>query len=403
MIKLLNNVILWIMLKEVNQMKKATTILKFIFLCGLAFLMTACQNQANRSNQDQENSQASEIVQESTTEAVPDRYVTVRSIGDILLHDYVYWDGATPDGSYNFDKMFTQVKPYLENADITTANMETIVAGSKLGVSSYPVFNAPEQIIDTLKNVGVDIVNNATNHTMDWGPEGALASIATLKEKGMPYVGSYESWDDYNTPRVLDVNGVKVGFLAYTYGLNGNYLPEDQTYLATLIDNELIRLEIERLKKFCDVSIVIFHIGEENDFYPSAWQEEVFNVAKEAGANFVIGGHPHVLQPGIIWNESQAGFYSHGNFLSGQVQLDQKVGSIWEYRFKIDSNNKVTIDQMRMMPTYNPGYPEFANYSVLPLADAADLGVVDVPAKFAELKDRIQTYNPEIEVVEYLD
>ena len=365
--------------------------------------MTACHSNAAKVNDTAESSEESSVVTETSEEVEEDKYVTIRSIGDILLHDYVYWDGATEEGGYNFDKMFTKIKPYLMNADITTANMETIVAGSQLGVSSYPSFNAPEEIIDTLKDVGVDLVNNATNHTMDRGPEGALASIQTLKDKGMDYVGSYESWDDYNTPRVIEVDGVKIGFLSYTYGLNGNYLPEDQTYLATLIDNELIDLEIKRLKKFCDVSIVIFHIGEEYEFYPSDWQDEVFNIAKEAGVNFIIGGHPHVLQPGFIWNESQAGFYSHGNFLSGQVEMDQKIGSIWEYTFKIGPDKNVSIDSMRMMPTYNPGYPEFSTYWVIPLVEAAELGVFDVPTKFEEIKERMQTYSPEIEVVDYLD
>lgn len=370
-------------------------------LMGLLVFLVAC-GQSKAPEVTTTTSQEALTVA-TTEEPKTDRSVTIRSVGDILLHDTVYWNGDQGDGTYNFDAMFEPVKAYLQNADITTANMETIVAGSDFGLSTYPFFNAPSEIVDTLQRVGVDIVSNSTNHTMDWGAEGALASIKAIKARHMLYVGSYESWDDYNTPRIIEVNGVKVGFLDYTFGLNGNYLPEDQAYLATLIDNELIDLEIRRLKKFCDIAVVIYQVGEENDFYPSPWQEEVFQVAKDAGANLVLGGHPHVLQPGIIWNDHQAGIYSHGNFLSGQYTEDQKVGAIWEFTFKVDAQDKVTFEKMRLMPTYNIGLPEFQYYSVIPLADAGDLGVIDVPGKFAQLEERMHTYNDAIEVVDYLD
>ena len=129
--------------------------------------------------------QSSESSQEGST-------VRVRAIGDILLHDFVYERARTANG-YNFDSMLAPVKAYLENADITVANMETIVAGESVGLGTYPFFNAPSQIVDSLKNVGVDIVNNVSNHTMDMGAQGVLASIKALKQRDMMYVGSYES------------------------------------------------------------------------------------------------------------------------------------------------------------------------------------------------------------------
>lgn len=384
-------------------MKRDQSKYKFSVLIILLFLLVGCHS--TNLSKDQIDSNSRDSVEETTIEQSKldkEVEITVRSIGDVLLHDGVYYNGQTENG-YNFDKMFKAVKPYIENADISTANMETIAAGDEIGVSTYPLFNAPSEIIDTLKGVGIDIVNNATNHTMDRGPEGAHLSLDKLNAKKMMSVGSYQSWDDYNTPRIIEVDGVKVGFLAYTYGLNGNYLPEDEAYLATLIDEELIDLEIKRLKKFADVTIVMVHSGEEYESYPSQFQENIFQICKNAGANFVLGGHPHVLQPGVIWNESQAAIYSHGNFLSGQNGLDNKIGSIWEYTFKVDKNKNVTIGKMRMMPTYNLGLPEFDNYSVIPMVDAKDLYVMDVDQKFEEIKQLMQTYNPEIEVLPYLD
>lgn len=145
--------------------------------------------------------------------------MTFRSVGDILIHNEVYSDaaanaqqnpqqraandaamnaggdqaqsGAAQD--YDFAPMLAPVAKYLRNADITTANMEVPVAGPAFELSGYPAFNSPPQIVDALKNAGVDIVNNATNHSMDRGTEGVKASTSNLRERGMLYMGSFAS------------------------------------------------------------------------------------------------------------------------------------------------------------------------------------------------------------------
>ena len=328
--------------------------------------------------------------------------VRIRAIGDILLHDFVYNTVRSANG-YNFNSMLEPVKRYIENADITIANMETIVAGEQIGLGTYPLFNAPAEILDTLKYVGVDIVNNTSNHTMDMGGEGALLSIQQLKKHGMPYVGSYESWNDYNTPRILEANGIKVGFLAYTYGLNGLELPEGQEYLATLIDTELIPLEIKALKEKVDVSVVIIQNGEEYLTLPTENQLMIHGIARDAGANFVLGGHPHVMEPFIYYNESQAGIFSHGNFLTGQYEPATKVGGITEFTFRKLSSGQVVLDSMRFMPTYNIGLPEFDTYSVVPLADWQKYGIPNGEALLQEIRERMTTFTNKVEVVDYLD
>ncbi len=327
--------------------------------------------------------------------------ITIRSLGDILIHDTVYYDAATENG-YDFSHMFEPVRKYIGNADITTANLETLAAAGELGISNYPLFNAPEEIIDELKDLGVDIVNNATNHTMDFGAAGAHASIDALQARDMMYVGSYDSWQDYNTPRIIEANGIRIGFLSYSYGANGNYIPEDETYLLSLIDTELIPLEIELLNSQVDVSVVMFHNGIDS-VLPTEDQLSVMQIARDAGANFVLGGHPHMLQPFVYYNESQAGIFSHGNFLSGQYLLEEKLGGIVEYTFRKDAAGEVTLDSMRFMPTYNFGLPEQAEYLVIPLADGADYGLADADYLYEMISERMSYFTNKVEVVEYLD
>lgn len=371
----------------------------------LSLFLVACTNTNNQSEESVVLSENLEEVAEEVETPSPDELVgtvVIRSIGDILVHDTVFNDAYTGDG-YNFDHMFTEVKPYLENADITTANLETIVAGSVYGPSTYPQFNSPEEIVDALQNVGVDIVNNATNHSLDYGASGAYASINALQERDMMYVGSYESWNDYNNLRIIEANGIKVGFLSYSFGANGLYAPEGEEYLLSLIDLELIPLEIEYLNEQVDVSVVIFHNGEEYDTLPSENQLYVMEVARDAGANFILGGHPHIVQPFIYYNESQGGLFSHGNFLTGQYEIETKVGGISEYTFNKFADGSVSLASMRFMPTYNFGMPEQTVNQVVPLADAEEYGLYQADELFNELVDRMRYYTDMVEVVEYLD
>lgn len=329
-------------------------------------------------------------------------YVTIRSIGDILIHNTVYEDAYNGE-TYDFNYMFEPMKKYLENADITTANLEVIAAGDLTGPQNYPFFSAPSSIIDALKNVGVDLVINATNHTLDHGSSGAHASIDALKERDMMYVGSYESWDDYNNQRVIEVNGIKVGFLAYATDANGNYIPEDEGYLLSIIDSELIRLEVELIKTKADIAVVALHMGDENSLYPIDFQFEIANVARDAGANFILGAHPHVVEPAIYYSPNQGGIFSTGNFISGQIEFNQKIGGIIEYVFsKGRHTGDIKLERMRFMPTYNWGYPDTTKNLVVPLADAGQYGV-DVEETFEQLNYRLRYYTNMIEVVEYLD
>lgn len=381
--------------------------MKFKKRCGwlipLIFLV-GCVNPEVQQHMQNESPTPATTIEETTVEqdsSEIESTVVIRSIGDILIHDTVFYDAATEDG-YNFDHMFAPVKPYLENADITTANLEVIAAGEDYGISTYPFFNSPEEIIPALQNVGVDIVSNATNHTMDLGGPGAYASIANLQKYGLEYVGSYESWEDYRRPRIIEKNGIKFGFLSYSYGTNGNPIPEGEEHLITLIDKDVIREEVQALNELVDVSIVVFQMGEEYEFLPVENQYHIAQVTRDAGASFILGGHPHIVQPFIRYNAHQGGWFSHGNFLSGQYEEHTRIGGIGEYCFHKLANGEVILGKIRFMPTYNIGMPETTEYYVVPLADANEYGFYNSDYWMEELRDRM-SYFTDVEVVDYLD
>lgn len=310
-----------------------------------------------------------EVVEEEST-------VTIRSVGDILVHSDVYTTARTDTG-FDFSGMFDPVRVYMQDADITTANMEVPVAGEEFGLSGYPQFNAPPEIIDALAGAGVDIVNNATNHSMDRGDGGVVASTGNMRERGMLYTGSYASEQDKSVPRIIEVNGITVGFLGFTYGTNG--LPVEQEHFASLIDDTLAA-QVAALDSQVDVAVVMLHMGDEYAPLPNEFQEETATAALDAGADLVLGGHPHVVEPfaGPVW-------YSHGNFLHGQWEEPTKVGGIGEF----------TFSGARFMPTYTVGPPIRYDHHVIPLVEAADY--LDVHKWMADLRERLN-----VEVVDYL-
>ena len=318
------------------------------------------------------------VVEEEST-------VTIRSFGDILVHSDVY-TAARTDTGFDFSGMFDPVRAFVQDADITTANMEVPVAGEEFGLSGYPQFNAPPEIIDALKDSGVDIVNNATNHSMDRGGGGVVASTGNMRERGMLYTGSYASEQDKSVPRIIEANGITVGFLGFTCGTNG--LPVEQEHFASLIDDTLAD-QVAALDSQVDVAVVMLHMGDEYAPLPNEFQEETAKVALDAGADLVLGGHPHVVEPfaGPVW-------YSHGNFLHGQWEEPTKVGGIGEFTFT-KRGDEVTFSGARFMPTYTVGPPISYDHHVIPLVEAADY--LDVHKWMADLRERLN-----VDVVDYL-
>ncbi|WP_422122563.1 CapA family protein [Planococcus sp. X10-3] len=259
------------------------------------------------------------------------RTASLAAVGDILLHSTVYNAAKTPDG-YDFGPMFEKIKPYLEQADITVANSESIIGGSAIGVSSYPSFNSPYEIGDTLKDVGVDVVAMANNHTLDRGITAIENAINYWEEIGITQTGSYLSAEERDQPALLTANDITFSFLSYTYATNGVPTPAGKDYLVNRIDRELIKSDLQRAKEQSEVVVLNLHFGEEYQPMPNKQQIDLAHFAAENGADIILGHHPHVLQP-PEWIETADGrrvyvIYSLGNFLSGQNEIPRQIGTI---------------------------------------------------------------------------
>lgn len=245
---------------------------------------------------------------------------TIGMTGDILLHH--------PLNKYtNYDESFSAVKEELMGIDFLLANQESMPGGIELGLSGYPRFNSPKHIIRDLKANGIDMLSIANNHTMDLSENGLLKTISHMKEYGMSYVGAYESLEDSETKRIVEVKGVRIGVLAYTYGLNGLTIPRGKDYLVSLIDRTRMERDIRELKQDADVIVVSIHWGDEYSLLPSNSQKELASWLAEEGVDIIFGHHPHVLQQYSQIGKTQI-FYSLGNFYSAQQFDSTNIGGI---------------------------------------------------------------------------
>ena len=327
-----------------------------------------------------------------------DSSFTFAATGDILVHDYLYEDVQTEDG-YDFTSRVETVAPYLQQQDLVFLNQETPIGGEELGLSGYPTFNAPVEVADLLSYFDADIVNLANNHTLDRSTDGVLKTTEHLTERGIDYVGANVSEEDKNRDRIFTVNGIDVGFLAYTYGTNGIPVPEGQDYLVNLIDMPKIVEDIENLRSQVDVLIVSYHQGIEYDEFPREEHVPEYHTMAEAGADIIVGSHPHTLQPIEHYERSDGSeaviAYSMSNFLSAQQTLNTRLGGILEVTVNQEGEN-IDVGDVRFMPTYVDSN-EYEDFYLHPLADMA---MDDV---YSDVSEHMTTYSDKVEVVPYLD
>lgn len=339
--------------------------------------------------------------------------VNLVATGDVLLHSRIYDISKDKSGKYDFTDKMAPAKDLLQAGDISVVNLESLVAGEELGLTSFPKFNNPIELAENLKSFGTDIVTNSNNHTMDLGEEGVLKSIENLEKIGMQYVGSHKSKADQKEIRTIEKNNITCAFLSYTAVTLGNNAPKNKGYLLNTIvkgQTKFVRQDIERVKKEKnpDVVIVSVHFGREYPLYPVAAQKEIAASISDAGADIIIGHHPHVLQPAewILNSRGKKTFviYSLGNFYSGQKGLYRQIGGALSLDIKktgasieivnpslnltyVDANRKKGY-QMHHLLKYIEKNPYFET----------EHGKFDSLEVYSEIAQRYRDWMPEIEI-----
>ncbi|MGP9592857.1 CapA family protein [Halomonas sp. AOP42-C2-25] len=292
--------------------------------------------------------------------------ISIGAVGDVLPHSNVLKRALSgSSGIYSFGKMLTPCASFFSNVDISIINQESIVAGEKFGISSFPKFNAPVSILSDLKKLNIDVLNVANNHLLDKGEEALKESIANIKDFGFGVIGAYEKGDSNGGALLLEKNGIKVKFISYTDGsklnldvvggLNVNYFKGESYSLRMNRRISSIKKDILNAQKESDAVVLSLHFGEEYHRQPNSFQREMISSIAETGVDVIIGHHPHVLQP-IEWVQNSKGknvlvAYSLGNFFTGQLGLYRQVGGFLSFEIKKDKN-KVSICYPKLKFTF---------------------------------------------------
>lgn len=253
--------------------------------------------------------------------------IRIAAVGDFLMHTPLNDTSRDPrTGKYDFKDMFKECGQYLAGPDFTMANLETRLAGPARGYSGYPLFNTPDELAFDMKDLGIDLITTANNHSLDMGRDGVIKTLDTLDRAGLYHVGTHRSAQERDKLAVLDIRGIKVGFINYTQDTNGIPVPRGEEYLVNMINRESMAREIGRLRESgCDMVIACIHFGDEYKRQPNESQRALALRLFEAGADVVLGSHSHVVQP-LEWQrvvrdgrEIQVlAAYSLGNFVSNQ-------------------------------------------------------------------------------------
>ncbi len=229
---------------------------------------------------------------------------------------------------YEYDDCFKFVKPIISEYDLRVANLEVTHAGRPY--KGYPQFSAPDELSETLVNVGFNVILTSNNHSCDGGSKGVIRTLDVLDQLGVAHTGTFrnQAERDENYPLIVEKNGIKVAMLNYTYGTNG--LSVSAPLIINYIDSVVIKKDIARAKALnADYIICNMHWGAEYQPLPNSYQKIYEQVCYRAGADMVIGGHPHVVQPiekKQYKNQQKLTVWSLGNFVSNMQTRTTRGG-----------------------------------------------------------------------------
>ena len=355
--------------KKTNKILISTISILFIALALVAIFYyfknrNDYQNLVSSYKQEIENEEkANEENKTNNSEETPtDTTFTLTAIGDIMCHNTQYIDAYNDEtGEYDFSYVFDDISLYTKTADICVGNLETTFAGEDVGYSSYPTFNTPDSLAYELKDIGVDVLSTAGNHALDKGFNGLSRTIDILNDADISHLGTYKTKEEQDKTLIKYVKGIKIAFVNFAYGTNGIPIPSDKPYCINLIDESLMKEQIDRAKQEePDIIIACMHWGTEYKTTPNSTQEQLTDFLFKNGVDIILGTHPHVLEPmekrtvTLDNGTTKDGFviYSLGNFIADQNAEYTRDSIILNIDITKHTDGKITIDNYEYVPIY---------------------------------------------------
>lgn len=345
-----------------NKINIFKIIITLLIVCAIAFggyygVKTFLNTKSNiTTSETSPNTTPEEIIPE-------DSVATIVAIGDTLCHSQNFKDAYdSSTGIYDFSPMFKYVEKYFKDATVCVGNLEASLAGPSRGYSGYPTFNTPEHLAVDLKELGLDIMTTANNHTLDMGYSGLTSTLNYLDEAGLEHTGSARSPEEQTKILFKDLNGIKTAFLAFTYGTNGIPVPTGKEYCVNLINKDFMKTKIDQAKsEGAELICVSMHWGDEYQTKPNAIQKDLAEFLIKNDVQVILGCHPHVPEPMEMKTvtmedgTTKSGFviYSMGNFFSAQTFPNTRNTLVLNVQVRKDGKtNKVSVDNATYTPIY---------------------------------------------------
>lgn len=290
-------------------------------------------------------------------------------VGD-MLYEKPYYDWIEDDSQ---DRgYYDLIKPYFQKDQLTIANLETPIGGEELGISGTGYsFNASQEIGKQIASLGIEVVSTANNHANDRGNKGIDNTLNFLNDHHMMAVGTYYNQEDREQGKYKTIDGIKFGFVSYTYATN-QIVKENNRDKVGLFNEpthreftqeykNILKKEVEKTRKNCDVLIAMMHWGSEFTYDINANQKEVAQFLSDLGVDIIIGNHPHCSQK-IEWiNDKTLCMYSLGNFVSADHKVKR---ASQEFKNAYNVSMMVTLDIVKdeELSIENISYSPVINY-----------------------------------------
>lgn len=359
-------------------------ILLAIVISLLVVVVGAVIKKSGTNNNDGVSSDESSnaLITSSEEEQQKEITATVLNMGDILIHDNVLNGARQDDGSFDFSQFYKVANSYIKSADYAVANLEVTLAGTAAGAyKGYPNFNSPDSLIDYLKIDGIDMLLTANNHCLDNGLAGMKRTVQQLKEKNIDFLGTKETTED-PTYIVKDINGIKIGMVAFTYGTNNSASGASElvNYFSSsnlpAFYNEAQSVIDSMNNDGAEAIVFYMHWGNEYHTKPNTYQKDIAQQLCNMGVDVIVGGHPHVLQPiELIHSQDSQNttvcLYSMGNSISNQRIVEMtgvcetghtEDGMMFSYTFTKDADGDVALTAVDVIPTWVDRWGTSGNY-----------------------------------------
>ena len=300
--------------------------------------------------------------------------IHIRAAGDLNVTNTVINAGVAV-GGYNYTRAFMDVASTLSDADLTVLNLEGNICGEPYGSDTT---SAPRELLDGLRNAGVDLIQMANSCTINNGLIGLTSTLQSIRAAGLEPVGAFASESEFQQSKgytITEAQGVKVAFVAFTKGLGGRGLPAGNDNLVNILYEDyastydkIDRTRITSVLKAVeaekpDITIALLHWGSEYNDDISDTQKSIVNLMKKQGVDVIIGTHPHTVQ--AIEYDELAGTlvaYSLGDFFGDASRGGTNYSIILDLEITKDSGTGTTkVTNYSYTPIYTVSEAESAD------------------------------------------